>query len=94
MGKSFREKHEEMMADPEYRKEYEALEEEFQVVRALIAARQRAGLTQQEVAERMGTTQSVVARMESGRPLPSLRSLMRYAEATGSRVDLKLTPSL
>ena len=46
-------------------------------------------MTQKEVAERMGTTQSVVARMESGKPLPSLSSINRYARAVGS--DVKIT---
>ncbi len=89
MGRRIEEVQEELLRDPEVRREYEALEEEFAVASALIAARARAGLTQQEVAHRMGTTQSAVARLESGRPLPSLRSLMRYAAATGSRLDLK-----
>jgi transcriptional regulator with XRE-family HTH domain len=47
-------------------------------------------LTQKEVAERMGTTQSVITRMESGKPLPSLKSVLRYAATTNSRIELKL----
>ena len=58
--------------------------------RELIAARTRAGLTQAELAKRMQTTQSTVARMESGRTLPSMRTLSRYAEATGSRAVFRL----
>nr|WP_269646177.1 helix-turn-helix transcriptional regulator [Thioalkalivibrio thiocyanodenitrificans] len=62
----------------------------FEIVNTLIEARTRAGLTQGEVAERMGTTQSVVARMEGGRTIPNLRSLHRYAEATGQRLKLTM----
>ena len=53
-------------------------------------AREAAGLTQEQVAERMQTTQSTIARMESGRTMPSLRTLSRYAEATGSRAVVRL----
>jgi transcriptional regulator with XRE-family HTH domain len=83
-------KHLEMMNDPEYAKHYQDQEEEFNIARELIQARTRIGLTQEEVARRMGTTQSAVARMESGKPLPSLRSLKRYAQATGSKIKISL----
>ena len=78
------------MRDPAFRREYDSLEEEFAIARELIRARIRAGLTQAQVAKRMGTTQSVVARLESGATKPSLRTLERYARATGSRPVLKL----
>lgn len=78
------------MKDPAFRREYEALEGEFAVATELIRARARAGLTQAEVAKRMRTTQSVVARLESGAALPSLRTLERYARATHSRPVVKL----
>jgi len=56
----------------------------------LIRARIRSGLTQKQLAEKMGTTQSSVARLESGSTLPSLRSLKKYASATGSRIRIFL----
>ena len=90
MGKSLHEKHQELLADPEYSQEYARQEQEFSFARVLIQARIRSGLTQKEVAERMGTTQSVIARMESGKPLPSLRSIQRYAQATGSKIRISL----
>ncbi len=90
MGKRLQEKHEELLSDREYKMAYAELGEEFTVAKALIQARSSANLTQKEVAERMGTTQSVVARMESGKPLPSLRSVIRYAAAVNSRIDLRL----
>ncbi len=79
-----------LLADATLRAEYEALEQEFTLVGELIAARARAGLSQAEVAARMGTTQSTIARLESGRTLPNLRTLDRYAIATGSRAVVKL----
>jgi len=75
----------ELLADPATRAAYKALEPEFETARELIAARARAGMTQSDVAERMGTTQSVIARLEAGRSAPSLRSVQRYAEAVGAR---------
>ena len=80
--------HEKWLKDPEYRAEYEALEEEFSLASALISARARAGLTQEQVAVRMNTTQAVVARLESGRVKPSTRTLERFAQATGTKLRI------
>ena len=85
--------HKKWMKDSKYRREYEALEEEFSLVAALIAARNRAGLTQEEVASRMKTTQAVIARLEGGGSKPSTRTLERYAEATGSRLRISFEPA-
>jgi transcriptional regulator with XRE-family HTH domain len=90
MGRSLQDKHKELLSEPKYKKAYIQLEDEFLVAKALIQARTSANLTQKQVAERMGTTQSVIARMESGKPLPSLRSVIRYAVAVNSRIELKL----
>jgi transcriptional regulator with XRE-family HTH domain len=84
--------HKEWMKDPAYRKEYEALEEEFALASAMIAARSRAGLTQEQLARRMKTTQSTIARLESGRAVPSGRTLQRLAKATGSRLKIVFEP--
>ena len=79
-----------MLADREVRAAYDALADEFDLARELIAARVRAGLTQAEVAARMGTTQSVVARLESGAQMPSVNTLLKFAKATRSRPIIKL----
>ena len=84
--------HDNWMKDPKYRREYEALEEESSLVAALIEARTRAGLTQEQVARRMKTTQAVIARLEGGGSKPSTRTLERYAEATGSRLRITFEP--
>jgi ribosome-binding protein aMBF1 (putative translation factor) len=84
--------HKRWMKQPEYRKAYEALEEEFVLASAVMDVRKRAGLTQEELARRMGTTQPVVARLEGGRCRPSMRTLERLAEATGSRLHISFAP--
>ena len=76
--------HKKWMKDPAYRKEYDALEEEFALVEAIAKARIRAGLSQAELARRMKTTQSTIARLESGRGRPSTRTLDRFAKARGT----------
>jgi transcriptional regulator with XRE-family HTH domain len=84
--------HKKWMKGPKYRKTYEALEEEFVLASAVIDVRNRAGLTQEELARKMGTTQPVVARLESGRSRPSMRTLERLADATGSRLRISFAP--
>lgn len=82
----------EWFKNPNFVKEYDALEEEFSLASALIEARARANLTQEEVAQRMGTTQTAVARLEGARSMPSTRTLERYAKATGHRLRIALVP--
>lgn len=84
--------HKKWMKNPKYRREYEALEEEFSLAAALIEARARAGLTQEQVAQRMNTTQAVVARLEGGGSMPSTRTLEKYAKATGTRLKISFEP--
>lgn len=79
-------------SDPEFAAAYDALEEEFALASQIIGARAHAGLSQEELAERMNTSQSVIARLESGKTLPSTRTLERLAKATGMRLQIKLTP--
>ena len=86
------EMHKTWMKEPKYRKAYEALEEEFVLASAVVDARIRAGLTQEALAQKMGTTQPVVARLESGRTHPSMRTLERLADATGSRLLISFEP--
>lgn len=80
----------ELLADPTTKGEYDALGAEFEMARELIAARSRAGLTQADVAQRMGTTQSVIARLEGGKRHPSMRTVQRYAQACGARAVVRL----
>ena len=88
-----RDLHDGWMKEPAYRKEYDALEEEFALAAALIRVRSDAGLTQEQLAERMGTKQEVVARWEGGKVLPSTRTLTRLAKATGTTLRISFAPS-
>lgn len=67
---------------------YDALDEEFELARVLIEARTRAGLSQTQLARRMKTSQSYVARIEGGRVRPSTDALERFARATGTRLRI------
>jgi len=78
--------------DPEYVAAYDALEKEFALASSLIKARGDADMTQEQVAKAMGTTQAVVARLESGRTRPSTRTLDRFAKATHSRLRITFEP--
>ena len=78
------------MKDSEFAKTYKESEEEFVLAREIIKARAEAGLSQQELARKMETTQSVVARLESGHHLPSMSTLKKLAKATGSKLSIRL----
>jgi transcriptional regulator with XRE-family HTH domain len=77
---------------PDVKAEYDRLEEEFSFLDEFLKARATAGVTQAEVAERIGTTQSAIARLESGKGKhsPSLSTLQKYAHALGCRLELRL----
>ena len=85
--------HRDWMKNPKYKTEYEALGKEFQLVRSLIEARTRAGLSQTQLARRMKTSQSYVARIESGQVRPSTAALERVAKATGLRLKITFEPA-
>ena len=73
--------------NPEYKAAYDALEPEFAIADALVKARTEAGMTQKEVAGRLGVSQPAVARMESGKNV-SIRAIARYAKAIGRPITL------
>ena len=81
-------------ADPAFRTAYDALEDEFAALAALLAARKDAGLTQADVAARMGVSQPVLARIESSlgnrKHSPSLETLRRYAVACGKKLVIQM----
>lgn len=85
----------ELLTDPATRAAYDALAPEYEALDALRRARQAAGLSQAEVARRMGTKPPAIARLESPSPRhsPSLRTLQRYAAALGQRVKVELVPA-
>ena len=76
-----------------FREAYDALEVEYALAREMLSARSRAGLTQEAVAGRMGTTKSAVSRLEAaGKHAPSVASLKKYAEAVGCKLKIELVP--
>lgn len=92
--------HEQMLAewqqDPEFRVAYDALETEYALLRELLRARQQAGLTQAEVAEKMGTKPPAVTRLETSlsdsRHSPTIATLKKYARAVGCKLEVHLVP--
>lgn len=78
----------ERMEEPAFQAAYTTLEDELALASALIKARSEADMTQEQVAKTMGTTQAVVARLESGRVSPSTRTLERFARATHTRLRI------
>ena len=79
-----------MLQDPKFKAEYDRLGPIYEVVWELIEARHQAGLTQAELAARIGTTQSAIARLENARHMPSLAMVARYAQAVGQRLEVRL----
>lgn len=79
-----------LLKRPDVRAEYDALAEEFSIAEALIRARSEADMTQAQVAAKMQTSQSYVAKLEGGQVSPSMKALQRYAEATGARLKISL----
>jgi DNA-binding XRE family transcriptional regulator len=76
-----------------FRKAYEDLKEEYSLIREMLAARSKSGLTQEAVAQLMGTTKSAVSRLEStGKHAPSMTTLKKYAQAVGCQLEIKLVP--
>jgi transcriptional regulator with XRE-family HTH domain len=90
--KSFKDFRREALENPVVKAAYDALAEEYALAQALIQARQASGLTQEELAERMHTTQSTVARWESGKHLPSCQTLQRIAKATNTDLRISFVP--
>ncbi len=82
----------EQLKDPEVKVEYDALESEFEIKRALIKARNVSGITQQELSKRTGINQSDISKLEQGKGNPSLKTLQRLAEGLGMRMEIKFVP--
>ena len=92
MRKDLRQFRARALARPEVKREYDQLGEEFEFLDEILKARASVGLSQADVAARIGTTQSAVARLESsvGKHSPSIATLQRYASALGYRLQVRL----
>ena len=82
----------EQLQDDEFRKEYEALQPEFDVIRAIINARISQGLTQKELSERTGINQADISKLESGTRNPTINLLKRLAEGMDMRLKIEFIP--
>lgn len=84
---------EKMLSNPEVKAEYDALEPEFDIIKALLNARKQQNLTQQELSERTGITQADISRIENGTRNPSLEMLKRLAKGMGMQLKLEFIPT-
>ncbi|MFA6313292.1 MAG: helix-turn-helix transcriptional regulator [Sterolibacterium sp.] len=96
--KPMRHDHKDLLEKPSkrhgLREAYEALDVEYALAHEMLTARARAGLTQEAVAGRMGTTKSAISRLEStGKHTPSMASLKKYAAAVGCTLKIELVPA-
>jgi ribosome-binding protein aMBF1 (putative translation factor) len=80
------------LQDSEFKKEYDALETEFDIIQAMIDARKQSGLTQKELAERTGINQADISKLENGTANPSIRTLRRLADGMGMKMKLVFEP--
>ena len=80
------------LSDPEFKKEWDAMEPEFAIVQAMIDARKESGLTQKQLSERTGIAQPDISKLESGNGNPSVKTLQRLAAGMGMRVKIEFQP--
>ena len=92
MEKSVRESLNEQLKDPEFKEEWDALEPEFQVIRAILKEKKKKNITQKELAELTGIAQADISRMENGNANPSLQTLKRLAAGLGTAVKVDFVP--
>ena|SRR3989344_988912 len=78
------------MLNPKFRKAYDALQPKYDIIRAILDARNKKGMTQADIARRAGTTQSAIARFESGRSNPTLDFASRLSSAVGAKLEIRL----
>ena len=89
---SFKEYLDEQMQDSEFKNEYEALEQEFAIIKAMIEARKNIGLTQKQLSEKTGIAQGDISKIETGDANPSLKTLQRLAAGMGMKLRLEFLP--
>ena len=89
----FRDFLDKQMQDPEFKKEWDALEPEFTIIQAMIDARKATGLTQKQLSERAGIAQGDISRIENGNANPSINTLKRLAIAMGMTLKIEFAPA-
>ena len=93
MGKKFRETLNEQLKNPEFKKEWDALEPEYQIIKAMLDTRNEKAITQKQLADITGIPQADISRLENGNANPSLRTLQRLAEGMGMKLKLEFVPA-
>lgn len=89
MAKQFNETLKELMSNKEFKKEYDALEPEFQIIKAMMKARNEKGITQKELSSITGITQADISKLENGTANPSIKTLQRLANALGKNLIIQ-----
>ena len=92
MGKNFRETLNEQLKNPEFKKEWDELEPEYQIIRAMLDPRNEKAMTQKQLADITGIPQADISRLENGNANPSLRTLQRLADGMGMKLKLEFVP--
>jgi len=93
MGKNFRETLNKQLKNEEFRKEYTALEPEFQIIRALLDGRKEKNLTQKQLSELTGINQADISKIEKGIANPSLKTIQRLAGGLNMNVKIEFVPN-
>lgn len=93
MGKKFRETLNEQLQNPEFKKEWDALEPEYQIIKAMLDTRNEKAMTQKQLADITGIPQADISRLENGNANPSLRTLQRLADGMGMKLKLEFVPA-
>lgn len=92
MSKNFRESLKEQMENEEFKQEWDKTELEYQIIKAIITAREEKNITQKELAEMTGITQNDISKLESGNANPSLQTLKKLADGLGMAIKLEFVP--
>ena len=93
MGKNFRETMNEQLKNPEFKKEWDALEPEYQIIKAMLDTRNEKAMTQKQLADITGIPQADISRLENGNANPSLKTLQRLADGMGMKLKLEFVPA-
>ena len=92
MGKTFRETLNQQLKNPEFKEEWDELEPEYQIIKAMLSSRAEKSMTQKQLADITGISQADISRLENGNANPSLRTLVRLADGMGMKLKLEFVP--
>ena len=92
MGRTYKEFLDEKLKNPEFKKEWDELEPEFQLIKAMLQGREEQNLSQRQLADRTGVTQSDISKIESGEANPTLETLKKLAKGLGMNLSISFTP--